>query len=149
MIRNSRRGFKFSRLNSLLSWAFSRQYKKLKIIGIIIGSVTFKYERYHNFLNTELLIVFLNCWLCFFYLCWLFPYCSQLIQLVFKILFSNFRKNMFKPLLIWLVYLTLWANFRIRLGLMKSNGCVTLLNILPANLQQCYNPGQWFDINSI
>ena len=32
--------FKFSQVNSLLSWAFSRQDKKMKIIGIINGSVT-------------------------------------------------------------------------------------------------------------
>ena len=32
--------FEFSQLNSLLSWAFSRQDKKMKIIGIINGCVT-------------------------------------------------------------------------------------------------------------
>ena len=41
VIRDSR-GSEFSRLNSLLSWAFSRQDKKIKINGIINGSVTAK-----------------------------------------------------------------------------------------------------------
>ena len=34
------------------------------------------------------------------------------------------------PSLISLIYFTVEANFRISLGLMKSNGCVALLNIL-------------------
>ena len=45
-------GFQFSRLNSLLSCAFSRQEKKIKIIGIINGYV--KIESHLNTLNTEL-----------------------------------------------------------------------------------------------
>ena len=54
MIRDSRRGFEFSRLISSLSRAFSRQNKKIKTIGIINASVTFKwYERYGNTLNTD------------------------------------------------------------------------------------------------
>ena len=50
MICDSQQGFEFSWLNSLLSWAFSRQDKKIKINGIINGSLTFIwYESY----NTE------------------------------------------------------------------------------------------------
>ena len=41
MIRDSRQGFEFSRLNCLLSLAVSRQDKNIKINGIISGSVTF------------------------------------------------------------------------------------------------------------
>ena len=46
---------------------------------------------------------------------------------------------MIKPPWIWLMYLTLQVNFQITLGLMKSNVCVPLLNIL-RNLRQ------WVDI---
>ena len=42
MIHDSRWGFEFSWLNSLLSWAVSWQDKKIKINGIINGSVRFK-----------------------------------------------------------------------------------------------------------
>ena len=63
--------------------------------------------------------------------------------------FSKFGKNMIKPPLIWLIYLTWIANFRISLGLMKSNVCVALLNVLHIDLQQCHNLRQWVDINSI
>ena len=52
---DSRRSFQFSRLNSLFSWAFSRQDKKIKIIGIV------KFESYLNTLNTEVR------WLCSFF----------------------------------------------------------------------------------
>ena len=38
---DSQWGFEFSQLRSLLSWAFSQQDKKIKINGIINGSVTF------------------------------------------------------------------------------------------------------------
>ena len=65
------------------------------------------------------------------------------------ILFSNFWKNMIKTPLIWLIYLTLWANFGIKLGLMKSNDCVAFANILHINLQKCQNLCQWVDVNSI
>ena len=41
VIRDSQ-GFEFSRLNSLLSRAFSQQDKNIKINGIINGFVTFK-----------------------------------------------------------------------------------------------------------
>ena len=52
---NSRWGFEFSRLKTLL-----QQGKKIKMNRIINGSMTIKqYESYHNTLNTELLIVFL------------------------------------------------------------------------------------------
>ena len=51
MIRDSQRGFEFSRLHSLL-WAFSQQDKKIKINGIANGSVTFK-QYYLKSLNTE------------------------------------------------------------------------------------------------
>ena len=42
MICDSQQGFEFSWLNSLLSWAFSQQGKKIKISGIINGSTTFR-----------------------------------------------------------------------------------------------------------
>ena len=42
MIRDSQRGFEFSRQNSLLSRAFSQQDKKTKIMGIINGFLTSK-----------------------------------------------------------------------------------------------------------
>ena len=42
LLINSRRGFGISQQNSLLSWAFSRQDEKIKLNGIINGSVTFK-----------------------------------------------------------------------------------------------------------
>ena len=54
----------------------------------------------------------------------------------------NFQKNMVKPQLIWLIFLTLYANFRITLCFMKSNGCVALLNILNINLQKYHNVKQ-------
>ena len=34
-------------------------------------------------------------------------------------------------------------------GLMKSNGCMALLNIMHINLQQCHNQCHWVDINFI
>ena len=52
--------FEFLQQNSLLSYSFSRQDKKIKINRIISGSVTVKwYECYHNTINTNLLIVLL------------------------------------------------------------------------------------------
>ena len=42
MICDSQQSFEFSWLNSLLSWAFSQQGKKIKISGIIKGSMTFR-----------------------------------------------------------------------------------------------------------
>ena len=56
MICDSRQGFEFSWLNSLLSWAFSQQGKKIKISGIINGSMTFRWYESYKILNTELLI---------------------------------------------------------------------------------------------
>ena len=58
MIRDSQRGFEFSRLHSLLSWAFSQQHK---INGITNRSVTFK-----NMIVIRTLWT-LNCWLCSFF----------------------------------------------------------------------------------
>ena len=52
VIRNSLRGFEFLGLNSLLLYAFSGLDKKIKIIGIVNGSVEF--ENYLKTLNTEL-----------------------------------------------------------------------------------------------
>ena len=43
MIRDSQRGFKISQPDSLLSWAFSRQEKKIKIIEVILTLWTLKY----------------------------------------------------------------------------------------------------------
>ena len=45
--------------------------------------------------------------------------------------------------------LTLVANFRIMLRLMKLNGYLPLLNILHRNLEQSHNLRQSVDINSI
>ena len=45
-----------------------------------------------------------------------------------------------------LINLTLWVNFRITLGLMKSNCHVALLYMLYINLQQCYDLRKWVDI---
>ena len=45
--------------------------------------------------------------------------------------------------------LTLVANFRIMLRLMKLNGYLPLLNILHRNLEQSHNLRQLVDINSI
>ena len=42
VICDSQRGFEFSQLNCLLSWAFSRQDKKIKINGILNGCVGFE-----------------------------------------------------------------------------------------------------------
>ena len=59
MICDSQEGFEFSWQNSLLSWAFSQQDKK--IIGIFNESVTFKYESYHNTLKWTLEHWTVNC----------------------------------------------------------------------------------------
>ena len=76
--RDSRLGFKTSRLISLLSWAFSGQYEKIRIIGIINRFMTFKYKSYLNTLSIEL------CWLCSFFLYWFFSHCPQSNQLILK-----------------------------------------------------------------
>ena len=111
-------------LNYLLSWDFLWQDKKIKINEIINGSVIFKYNSYLNTLNTELW------WSCSFFLYWFFPYCSQSSQLLLKNLILEFPKNMIKPPLISLLYLTSYVNFQITLGLIKSNVCGPLLNLL-------------------
>ena len=93
MICGSRQSFEFSRLNYLLSWAFPRQDKKIKI-GIINGSV--KFERYLNTLITMLIM----------------SLCLVLIISIllttepanFKKSYSGFPKNMIKPPLPWLVF---------------------------------------------
>ena len=101
VIRASR-DFKFSRRKSFVSWALSRQDKKIKINGIINGYVTFKYSgSYHKTLNNELLIAF-------FFLILIFSIIAySRTNKLKKILFSNFRKNMTKPPLIWPIDLTL------------------------------------------
>ena len=76
-------------------------------------------------MNTEL------CWFSSFLLYRFFRYCSKS-----QLIFLEFVKNMIKPPLIWLMYLTLKANFRIMLRLMISNCCVPLLNILHKDLCQ-------------
>ena len=43
--------FTFSQLNSLFSWTFSWQDKKMKINGTTIGSETLK--QYQSYCNTE------------------------------------------------------------------------------------------------
>ena len=126
--RDSQRGFKMSRLISLLSWAFSGQDEKIRIIGIINRFMTFKYKSYLNILSIEL------CWLCSFILYWFFSHCPQSNQLILKNLILEFSKIMIEPPLIWLMHLTFYACFRIILRLMKSNGRVPLLNILHKSL---------------
>ena len=61
--------------------------------------------------------------------------CSQLNQLILKNLVLEFLKSMSKSPLISPMYLTLQANFRITLHLMKSNGRVPLVNTVQKNLQ--------------
>ena len=114
MIRDSRQSFEFSRLSSLLSRAFSRQDKKMKINGITIGSGTLKqYESYRKTLNAELLIMF-------FFLNWFFlSFCSQSRQQILKNPILDFPNKTIKPLLIWRIYLTLLAKFRITLALLN------------------------------
>ena len=88
-----------------------------------------KVESYFNSLNTKL------SWLCFFFLYWLFPCCSQLSKLIKKnLIILEFPKNMIKPPLLWLMFLTLQYNVRIILHLMKSN--VLLLNVLHKNYKK-------------
>ena len=41
------------------------------------------------------------------------------------------------------------SNLNLMLGFIKSTGCVTFLNILHINLQQCHNLRQYVDINYI
>ena len=53
----------------------------------------------------------------------------------FKNLILEFPKSMINPPLIWLLHFTFKANFPITLGLMKSNGCMPLLNECSA--QKC------------
>ena len=53
----------------------------------------------------------------------------------FKNVILEFPKNMINPPLIWLLYLAFKASFPNTLGLMKSNGCVPLLNEYAA--QKC------------
>ena len=60
MIRDSRWGFEFSLLNSLLLQAFLQQDKTIKIVVIINEPV--KFGIYLNTLNTKL------CWLCSFFI---------------------------------------------------------------------------------
>ena len=62
--------------------------------------------------------------------------------------FLNFQNNIKFPL-ISLTHLAVFPNFQITLGLMKSNGCVALLNVLDIDLQQCHNLCQCVDIHSI
>ena len=92
---------------------------------IISGSVTLKwYECYHNAIKTKLLIVFL---FLVFILSILFP----IKPYNFKNVILEFSKKKHdQTLLISLINLSLSSNFWITLGLMKSNGCVVLLNIL-------------------
>ena len=79
----------FSQLNSLLTWAFSWHGKKIKINGIMNGSVTFKqYEIYFHTLNTEL------CRLCSFFF----------LLIPAKKMYSQISE---KPQLICLIYLIL------------------------------------------
>ena len=46
------------------------------------------------------------------------------------ILFLNFQKNDDQISINFTDICDLWANFQITLGMMKSNGCMALLNIL-------------------
>ena len=64
-------------------------------------------------------------------MCLFFPYESQLSQLILKNLILKFLKNMIKPLTN--IFHSM-VNFQMTLGLMKSNGCVPLLDILRKSL---------------
>ena len=69
--------------------------------------------------------------MCSFFLYLFFPYYSRSSHIILKMLFLNFQKKKHdQTLLISLINLSLSSNFWITLGLMKSNGCVVLLNIL-------------------
>ena len=88
MIRDSWQDFKYSWLNSLLSWTFLQQDKNIKIIVIMNGSVTFEiYKSYFNTFNTEL------CWLCSFFLNWFFPHYPYLSQLILKKSYSQISEK--------------------------------------------------------
>ena len=121
VICDSQRGFAFSRLKSFLWRRFSRQDKKIEIIRIINGSVTFKqYESYLNTLNTGQLWLF-----SIFYFNSLHIFHNR-AQLLLKKFILESPKNMIKLPLIWLMYYsTLKVNFQT--VLIKSNFCVPLL----------------------
>ena len=60
----------------------------------------------------------------FFFLYLFFPYYSHPSQQTLENVILDFPKNMIKPPLILLMYLTLKVNFQISLGLRKTNVCV-------------------------
>ena len=63
---------------------------------------------------------------------------ALILSILFTIEQTNLQKSYSqiseKPPLVWLINLTLLANFQIMLHLMKSNGCVPLLILLHKNL---------------
>ena len=97
--RDSRWGFEFSRLNFLLSRAFSQLDKRQKSLELLMGSVTFKYN----------MKVILKLWTLNYVDC--IPF-SCILSILFtteptnlKNLILEFAKNMIKLSLIWM-YLT-------------------------------------------
>ena len=127
MIRDSR-GFKFSQLNSFLSWAFWPQDKKIN---------QGNYQWIYDILDNTKVISTL----------WTLNYrdCAPF--------FFNWQSSqitiMIKPSFIWLLYLTLSVNFQITLVLIKSKVCVSSLIILHKNLQQSHKQNHRVNINSI
>ena len=124
MIRDSR-GFKFSQLNSFLSWAFWPQDKKINQ-----GNYQWIYDIFDNtkVISTLWTLNYGDC-APFFLFFLFFSYCWQ----------SSQSTIMIKPSFIWLLYLTLSVNFQITLVLMNSKVCVSSLIILHKNYSKATN----------
>ena len=124
MIRDSR-VFKFSQLNSFLSWAFWPQDKKINQ-----GNYQWIYDIFDNtkVISTLWTLNYGDC-APFFLFFLFFPYCWQ----------SSQSTIMIKPSFIWLLYLTLSVNFQITLVLMNSKVCVSSLIILHKNYSKATN----------
>ena len=72
--------------------------------------------------------VILTVWTMNYVDCVLFIVLIEAIEVTnLKSVILEFPKNMIKPSVFWLIYLTLLVNFQIMQGLMKSNGCAPLL----------------------
>ena len=135
VIRDSRRGFKFSQLNSFFSWAFWPQDKKINQ-----GNYQWICDILDNMkvISTLWTLNYGDC-APFFLFFLFFPYCWQSSQI----------EIMIKSSFIWLLHLTLSVNFQITLVLMKSKVCVSSLIRLHKNLQQSHKLNHRVDINSI
>ena len=123
MIRDSWQGFEFSQLNSLLSWAFWQQDKKIK-------SLELSKDLWHlNNMKVILALWTMNC-VCFSCID-SFHIAHNWTNKFKKNHVLEFSKIMIRPPLIWLINLTLRANFRTTL---KSSGFAPLLNWQNKNL---------------